>query len=551
MKKWTWLVGALLLVSFVQAQETEIQVELMNGVGTGSSRKGDLVSARVLSPAALLGDIVEGKVATVEQGGGKATLKLSFETLRHAGQAVAIAADIRSIANSKGQVDVDENGNAIRKDRSSSKPKGLARAGGAVGGLLGGKKGAAVGAASRAAEAVMSIDLSSDAPSLTLAPGSKITLSAKSKGGPDLASLAPNASSASVPATAATVAPAAAPAATPAAPATAPAPQAGGQPDLVSVKADFVPGDKVILYDDFSDMAGDEPPPHWKVRGGTAELRTGDGVRQLTMTAERVTMTPNVTGLPANFTMEMDVVYKGHGARAWWRFHDKAGKEVVNLTTSVNYKSFSFTIRHSSPEGTEDLTSQQLEMDFTKPVKQAFWVQNGRVRYYVNGQRVMDVNQIVLPELGKIECYINGPGSNDPTGFVGFQFVRFAESTPDFSKVLMSSGRYVTRGILFDVDSDRIKPESAPVIRMIAKGLEAAPALNVLIEGHTDATGDAAHNMDLSKRRAEAVKSVLVSQFKIDTARLSTAGLGATKPVDTNDTPQGRAQNRRVELVKQ
>jgi outer membrane protein OmpA-like peptidoglycan-associated protein len=547
-----WLVGALLLVSFVRAQETEIQVELMNGVGTGSSHKGDLVSARVLSPAGLQGDILEGKVASVEQGGGKAVLKLSFETLRHAGQALAVTTDIRSIANSKGQVDVDENGNAIRKARGSSKPAGLGRAGGAIGGLLGGKKGAAVGAASRAAEAVMSIDLSSDAPSLTLAPGSKITLSAKAKSGPDLASLTPNAAAAAASSPSAPAAqPAVAPAPAAAAPAAAPAPQAGGQPDLVAVKADFVPGDKVILYDDFSDMAGDEPPPHWKVRGGTAELRTGDGVRQLTMTAQRVTLTPNVTGLPANFTMEMDVAYKGHGARAWWRFHDKAGKEVINLTTSVNYKSFSFTIRHSSPEGTEDLTSQQFEVDFTKPVKQAFWVQNGRVRYYVNGQRVMDVNQIVLPELGKIECYIDGPGSNDPTGFVGFQFVRFAESAPDFSKVLMSSGRYVTRGILFDVDSDRIKPESAPVIRMIAKGLESAPALNVLIEGHTDATGDAAHNLDLSKRRAEAVKSVLVAQFKIDAARLSTAGLGATKPVDSNDTPQGRAQNRRVELVKQ
>jgi len=108
-----------------------------------------------------------------------------------------------------------------------------------------------------------------------------------------------------------------------------------------------------------------------------------------------------------------------------------------------------------------------------------------------------------------------------------------------------------TRGILFDTDSDRIKPESAPVVKMIAKGLEANPALKLLIEGHTDSTGDAGHNLDLSKRRAEALKSVLAAQFKIDASRLSTAGLGATKPVDTNDTPQGRAQNRRVELVKQ
>ena len=74
--------------------------------------------------------------------------------------------------------------------------------------------------------------------------------------------------------------------------------------------------------------------------------------------------------------------------------------------------------------------------------------------------------------------------------------------------------------------------------------------LKLLIEGHTDSTGDAAHNLDLSKRRAEAVKAVLVGQFQVDAGRLSAAGLGATKPVEPNDTPQGKAQNRRVELVK-
>ena len=121
---------------------------------------------------------------------------------------------------------------------------------------------------------------------------------------------------------------------------------------------------------------------------------------------------------------------------------------------------------------------------------------------------------------------------------------------PDFSQVLASSGRYIVRGILFDTDSDRIKPESAPAIKKIATTLQADPALKLLIEGHTDATGDAAHNLDLSKRRAEAVKAVLVGQFQVDAARLSAAGMGATKPVEPNDTPQGKAQNRRVELVK-
>jgi outer membrane protein OmpA-like peptidoglycan-associated protein len=141
--------------------------------------------------------------------------------------------------------------------------------------------------------------------------------------------------------------------------------------------------------------------------------------------------------------------------------------------------------------------------------------------------------------------------NNSPEGVVGLRRVRFAESTPDFSKVIASAGRYVTHGILFDADSDRIKAESAAVIKSIARGLETNPNLKLLIEGHTDSTGDAAHNLDLSKRRAEAVKAVLVSQLGVDASRLTTAGLGATRPIDSNDTPQGRAQNRRVELVRQ
>jgi OmpA-OmpF porin, OOP family len=542
------LVAMMLLASIALAQDIEMQVELMNGLGTGSSHKGDLVSGRVVSPAALQADIVEGKVVNVEQGGGKAVLKFSFDTLRHAGQAIPITSEIRAIANSKGQVDVDENGNAVRKSRGQGKPSGVARAGGAIGGLLGGRKGAAVGAASRAAEAVISIDLASDSPSITLSPGSKVTVLAKSKGGTDLAGLAPNAAAGAAPAAAAPAAGASGGAAQQAA---APAAPAGGQPNLTAVKVDFVPGDKIIFYDDFSDMGADEPPPHWKVRGGTAELREGGGIRQLTMNADRMILSPNMTGLPANFTMEADVAFKGLGARTWWRFRDKAGKEVMNLIASVNYDKYFLVIRTIKGDRTEELTSQQIPMNWAKPVKQALWLQNGRLRFYVNGERVMDVNQIEFPELGAIEVDINGPGGNDREGYVGFQLFRLAESSPDFSKTLFSSGRYVTHGILFDTDSDRIKPESAPVLRMIAKALETNAALKLLIEGHTDSAGSADHNLDLSKRRAEAVKAVLASQFNIDAGRLTTAGLGATKPIETNDTPQGRAQNRRVELVKQ
>lgn len=187
-------------------------------------------------------------------------------------------------------------------------------------------------------------------------------------------------------------------------------------------------------------------------------------------------------------------------------------------------------------------------MNWKEPVKLALWVQNGRLRTYVNGEKMLDFNQVDLPAIDKVEMTQAFGGANQA---IGYRMVRFAESAPDFSQTIASSGRYVTHGILFDTDSDRLKPESAPVIQTIASGLETNPNLKLLIEGHTDSVGSADHNLDLSKRRAEAVKAVMVGQFRIDASRLSSAGVGAAKPIDSNDTPQGRSQNRRVEFVRQ
>jgi len=540
-----WIAFVLLFAGGARAQEIELQVELTKPVGTDISRKGDAISAKVLSPAALQGDTVEGKITDSKAGGkmkGQSTLRFTFETLKHGGETIPISSQIRSISNSKGQVSTDEEGRVTRESSNVAKAVAGTGIGGLIGGIAGGGKGAAIGAASGAVASIFLIEVAAEGPNIQFNAGSRVVLSASSRGGPALSSLTPN----TAPAPAQTGAPAAT-SATGAVPSSAAAPQAGGQPDLKAVKADFIPGEKALFLDDFTDMAGDEPPPHWKVRGGTAELRVGQGVRQLTMSARQMTLTPNLTELPKNFTMQADVAYKGHGARLIWEFSKKTGGEAMSLRTDVNYSKLSFHLR----AGDETLSDQQIEMDWTQPVRQALWVQNGRVRYYVNGQRVVDVNQIDLPELGGVQARVEGPGDNDPQGYVGFQLVRFAESSPDFSQVISSTGRYVTHGILFDTDSDRLKAESAPVIKLVAQGLEKNPNLKLEIEGHTDSTGNAEHNLDLSKRRAEAVKAVLVSQFGVDAARLTTAGLGASKPIDSNDTPQGRAQNRRVEFVRQ
>jgi outer membrane protein OmpA-like peptidoglycan-associated protein len=117
-------------------------------------------------------------------------------------------------------------------------------------------------------------------------------------------------------------------------------------------------------------------------------------------------------------------------------------------------------------------------------------------------------------------------------------------------KDLEEFGRARVYGINFDSDSDHIKDESKPTLNTLVTILKAKPEWKVTIEGHTDSTSTPQHNQDLSERRAASVKSYLQAAG-IEGARLNKVGFGATKPVATNDTELGRAQNRRVELTKQ
>lgn len=112
---------------------------------------------------------------------------------------------------------------------------------------------------------------------------------------------------------------------------------------------------------------------------------------------------------------------------------------------------------------------------FSQPIQQALWIQNGRLRAYVNGKKVVDVNQVKLPPLQSAQLWIEPYAANK----FSYRMVRIAESTPDFSQTIAASGRYVTHGIYFDTDSDRLQPDSAAVLKSIAAGLqkESQPAL--------------------------------------------------------------------------
>jgi outer membrane protein OmpA-like peptidoglycan-associated protein len=115
---------------------------------------------------------------------------------------------------------------------------------------------------------------------------------------------------------------------------------------------------------------------------------------------------------------------------------------------------------------------------------------------------------------------------------------------------IAEKGRVATQGIFFATGSAELKGESTPTLKEIGQMLKEHPDLSLTIEGHTDNVGSAEANQSLSEKRAAAVRDYIVTTFQIDAGRLVAKGLGASKPAASNDTPEGRQQNRRVELVK-
>jgi outer membrane protein OmpA-like peptidoglycan-associated protein len=115
---------------------------------------------------------------------------------------------------------------------------------------------------------------------------------------------------------------------------------------------------------------------------------------------------------------------------------------------------------------------------------------------------------------------------------------------------LRDEGRAAVHGIYFDLGVATIRPGFDAVLDDIAATLNRNPGWKLQIEGHTDNVGGDAGNQVLSERRATAVKTALVKRYGIDATRLSAMGFGASRPKDSNDTLIGRAQNRRVELVR-
>ena len=329
-------------------------------------------------------------------------------------------------------------------------------------------------------------------------------------------------------------------------------------------KFDFIPGEKVIFFEDFSqDNVGDFPAL-WNTNGSAEVVNTNlfPG-NWLQFSMRNSLWTDELLDLPENYTIEFDVIpIKGEeGSMAGYGFR---------LMQSINAKSFDYGavpgkaafsfyveyfgrpgyrtyINGNEGEGLGLSGSKENNSLYEKENQKyhiSVWVQKSRVRLYQNETKLFDLPKAFPLKTVKMDRI------RFEDGAAMISNIRIAVGAPDTRSKLLTEGKLVTRGILFDVNSDKIKPESYGTLKDIAKVLQDNKDLKVKIVGHTDSDGDDQSNLDLSKRRAASVKSSLINEFGIDAARMETDGKGETEPVSDNNTPEGKANNRRVEFIK-
>jgi outer membrane protein OmpA-like peptidoglycan-associated protein len=302
---------------------------------------------------------------------------------------------------------------------------------------------------------------------------------------------------------------------------------------------DFKPGDRILLADDFSkDEVGDFPR-RFEFRSGQMEIVEWNEGRWL-RAAQGKFWIPLPETLPERFTLEFDLT--GNGNAMALAFD---GKDDNNTAARMEFGQYFGRLRAGEIDAEGQFGAGVKTED--RVVHIAISVDGQHVKAYANEKRVFNAPNANLGRSNKIFVNMNGWSADMPRMIAN---VRIAAGGKKLYDALSEKGRVATQGVLFDTGSDRIRPESTPTLKEIGAMLKDHPELKLVIEGHTDDVGAAASNQSLSEKRAEAVRRYLVETYGVNKDRLQAKGFGASKPSTGNDTPEGRQQNRRVELVR-
>jgi OmpA-OmpF porin, OOP family len=342
-------------------------------------------------------------------------------------------------------------------------------------------------------------------------------------------------------------------------------------------KYDFIAGEKILYAEDFAQEAIAELPTGWNTNGSgeVVSLENFSG-KWLRLHNPFIYLTSNTKEFTENYTTEFDVILqlKNNGwmyptfSTGFFATNGESGTDNIFLKEYDKYTAVIATIYPEERSNSRVLVESykdaakyfksdpknygELEKYYGKPVHIAIQVQKQRFRMWINETKVFDVPKGIDTTYKMNQLFFKVGQTNYKEEQYGVYIanIKTATGLPDTRHKLIEEGKFSTTGILFDVNSDVIKPESYGVIKEIAGVLKENPSVKIKVIGHTSSDGDDKANMELSKKRAAAVKNLLTIEFDIDAATIETDGKGETQPAADNKTKEGKLANRRVEFIK-
>lgn len=331
----------------------------------------------------------------------------------------------------------------------------------------------------------------------------------------------------------------------------------------------FKRGNKIIFSDSFEKDAVGDFPAKWNTsKGGEVKKLSGFSEKWLKVPAGSTINLEMTKPLPANFTIEYDLIIPGelNYRLAAFAIGEKSQRIDYSFASSGsygfmmysqnerNYDSWNFGTRK---EGQNAWIKKDYKVPLNQKIHVAIEVNNHqRIRSYLNGVKVSDAPRDFKPEFAKA-IYFHAPTHGAKETHSSFFYVSniiIAETGTDersqVMKDLIEKGSFTTSDIRFSSGSDKIEASSAQILNQIGEAMKTAPSTQFLIIGHTDSDGDESANQKLSQDRANSVKKYLTQNFGIDASKLMCVGKGEAEPVADNSTNDGKARNRRVEFRK-
>lgn len=307
---------------------------------------------------------------------------------------------------------------------------------------------------------------------------------------------------------------------------------------------DFVPGETVLLDDNLVNDKSGNAPLMWNIEGGKAVIGDENNEKYISILEYYTKLSPKIKGvLPDTFTIEYDTwLDAGYDGNPGIEIHLFNGDGEVTITP--NKHEMSVICPNNAGQAKDNPEPYFGENKFYNR-----WVHISIA--YIHKQLTVYLDQykmINIPDCNLKAQKLVVTGNTSEQMKILMKNFRLAKSLPANS-INLVNGKFVTHAIKFDVNKSIVKPESMGVINELVSYLKSNASASFEIGGHTDSDGDDASNLKLSEERANAVKNLLVS-LGVNATQLSTKGYGETKPIDTNATAEGKANNRRVEFVK-